>query len=133
MNKIIFTNDIIFISRVGPGGLGVTRILFGMVASPTSFYPKLQITYYFHKEHHPLFEEIAAKLRITGAQKLFLNPQGNFVAEQPKTSEVLIDPTITRKAKQLTLLQRLEPNLAKKRNFNNMPNGYQPDSMEKGS
>ena len=64
MNKIIFTNDRLFMSLVGPGGSGKTRLIFAMIASPTTFYPKLQKTYYFYKEYQPLFKEMAGKLNI---------------------------------------------------------------------
>ena len=39
MNKIIFTNDRLFMSLVGPSGSGKTRFIFSMLASQT-FYPK---------------------------------------------------------------------------------------------
>ena len=51
-------------SLVGPGGSGKTRLIFAMIASPTTFYPKLQKTYYFYKEYQPLFKEMAGKLNI---------------------------------------------------------------------
>ena len=43
------------------------------------------------------------------SQEFFLIPKENYVEEQTKSSEVLFDPTITEKAKQLTLLQRQKP------------------------
>ena len=60
MNKIIFTNDRLFMSLVGPGGSGETRL---MLASPTTFYPKLQKTY-FYEEYQPLFKEMTERLNI---------------------------------------------------------------------
>ena len=41
-----------------------------------------------------------------GSQEFFLIPEENYVEEEPNSSEVLIDPTITEKVEQLTLLQR---------------------------
>ena len=40
------------------------------------------------------------------SQKFSLCPEENYVEEQPKSSEVLFNPRISEKAKQLTLLQR---------------------------
>ena len=64
MNKIIFTNDRLFMSLVGPGGSGETRLKFPMLASPTTFYPKLQNFYHFYKEYQPLFKEMAENWNI---------------------------------------------------------------------
>ena len=64
MNKIIFTNDRLFMSLVGPGGSGKTRLIFSMLASPTTFSPNIVKTYYFYKEYQPLFKEMASKLNI---------------------------------------------------------------------
>ena len=43
------------------------------------------------------------------SEEFILIPKENYVEEQPKSSEVLFDPTISEKAKQLTLLQRQKP------------------------
>ena len=64
MNKIIFTNDRLFMSLVGPGGSGKTRLIFSMLASPTTFSPNIVKTYYFYQEYQPLFKEMASKLNI---------------------------------------------------------------------
>ena len=40
------------------------------------------------------------------SQEFILIPKVNYVTEYPKTSEILYDPTIAEKAKQLTMLQR---------------------------
>ena len=63
MNKIIFTSDRLFMSVVGPGGSGKTRLIFSMLASET-FHPKFEKTYYFYKEYQPLFKEMSEKLDI---------------------------------------------------------------------
>ena len=39
MNKIIFTNDWLFMSVVGPSGSGKTRLICKIFASPTTFKP----------------------------------------------------------------------------------------------
>ena len=44
------------------------------------------------------------------------SPKENHVEEQPKLSEVLFNPTISEKAKQLTLLQRQKPTVGKEDN-----------------
>ena len=43
----------------------------------------------------------------------FILTRINFFEEQPQSSEVLFDPTITEKAKQLTFLQRQKPMVVK--------------------
>ena len=54
MNKKIFTNDRLFVSLVGPRGSGKTRLILAMLASPTTFHPTPQKTYFFAKNfiHH---------------------------------------------------------------------------------
>ena len=64
MNKIIFTNDRLFMAIVGPGGSGKTRLIYSMLASPTTFLPAIEKTYYFYKEYQPLFKEMSEKLGI---------------------------------------------------------------------
>ena len=64
MNKIIFTNDRLFMSMVGPSGSGKTRLIFSMLASSTTFHPHIGKTYYFYKEYQPLFREMEDKLDI---------------------------------------------------------------------
>ena len=43
------------------------------------------------------------------SQEFILIPEENYVEEQPKSSEVLFNPTISERAKQLTLLHRQKP------------------------
>ena len=50
------------------------------------------------------------------SQEFILIPKENYVEDQPKSSEVLFDPTISEKAKQLTLLQRQKPTVGKEDN-----------------
>ena len=61
MNKIIFSNDRLFMSVVEPSGSGKTRLIFSMFASQ-SFYPKFEKIYYFYKEFQPIFKEMSEKL-----------------------------------------------------------------------
>ena len=63
MNKIIFRSDRLFLSVVGPGGSGKTRLIFSMLASRT-FRPSFKKTFDFYKEYQPLFNEMAKKLNI---------------------------------------------------------------------
>ena len=63
MNKIIFTSDRLFMSVVGPGGSGKTRLISSMLASET-FHPAFAKSYCFYKEYQPLFTEMAQKLNI---------------------------------------------------------------------
>ena len=64
MNKIIFTNDRLFMSIVGPSGSGKSRLIFSMLASSTTFEPPADKIYYFYKDHQPLFKEMEEKLNI---------------------------------------------------------------------
>ena len=63
MNKIIFTNDRLFMAVVGPGGSGKTRLIFSMLASQT-FHPGFSKVFYFYKEYQPLFSEMEKNLNI---------------------------------------------------------------------
>ena len=64
MNKIIFTNDRLFMSIVGPSGSGKSRLIFSMLASSTTFEPPADKIYYFYKDYQPLFKEMEEKLNI---------------------------------------------------------------------
>ena len=64
MNKIIFTNDRLFMALVGPGGSGKTRLNYSMLASPTKLYPPIEKTFYFHKENQPRFQKMSERLNI---------------------------------------------------------------------
>ena len=61
MNKLIFPSHRLFMSLVGPGGSGWTRFIFAILASPTTFYLKLQSTYYFYQEYQSFFQGMAEK------------------------------------------------------------------------
>ena len=56
------------------------------------------------------------------SQEFILIPEENYVEEQPKSSEVLFNPTISEKAKQLTLLQT-KTNGRERRQLNFIPSG----------
>ena len=64
MTKIIFTNDRLFVALVGPEGSGKTRLIYAMLASPTTFYPPIEITFYIYKEFQPLFQEKSERINI---------------------------------------------------------------------
>ena len=64
MNKIINTNDRLFMSMVGPSGSGKTRLIFEMLVSNSTFYPRISKTYFFYKEHQPIFTEMRKKIDI---------------------------------------------------------------------
>ena len=49
-------------SVVGPSGSGKSRLIFKMLASPTTFKPTLGKIYYFYKEYQPLFKEMQDKI-----------------------------------------------------------------------
>ena len=49
---------------LGPGGSGKTRLVHSMLASPTPFYPTIEKTFYFYKEHQPLFKEMSERLNL---------------------------------------------------------------------
>ena len=64
MDKIIIINGRQFMSLVGPGGWGKTRLRISMLASSTTFYTKRQEFYHFYTELQPLFKVRAEKLNI---------------------------------------------------------------------
>ena len=53
-------------SVVGPSGSGKTRLIFKMLASPTTFKPTLGKIYYFNKEYQHLFKEMQDKIEDIG-------------------------------------------------------------------
>ncbi len=61
MNKIIFTEDRLFMTVVGPSGCGKTRLIFNMLLSNT-FYPNFEKIYYFYQQSQSLFREMEKKL-----------------------------------------------------------------------
>ena len=64
MNKIMFTKDKLFMSMVGQSGSGKTLLIFSLLASPTTFYPPVEKSYYFYKQNQSLFKELSEKLEI---------------------------------------------------------------------
>ena len=52
------------------------------------------------------------------SQEFILIPKENYAEDQPKSSQVLFDPTISEKVKQLTLLQRQKPTVGREDNSN---------------
>ena len=61
MNKVILTNDRLFMTVVGPSGCGKTQLIFNMLTTST-FYPKFNKIYYFYKEFQPIFLEVVKKI-----------------------------------------------------------------------
>ena len=61
------------------------------------------------------------------AQEFALIPKENYMKNQPKALEVLDDPTISEKAHQLTLLQRIPPT---KDTENEKPKDSKPDESK---
>ena len=64
LNKIMFTKDKLFMSMVGQSGSGKTLLIFSLLASPTTFYPPVEKSYYFYKQNQSLFKELSEKLEI---------------------------------------------------------------------
>ena len=60
MNKVILTNDRIFMAVVGPSGCGKTDLIFNMLQS-SSFYPEFPKIYYFYKEFQDTFTSMQRK------------------------------------------------------------------------
>ena len=69
MNKVILTNDRIFMAVVGPSGCGKTRLIFSMLTGST-FQPKFQKIYFFYREYQQLYSEIKSKIDIEFVQTL---------------------------------------------------------------
>ena len=67
MNKIIFTNDRVFMALVGPSGSGKTQLVFQMLFGGT-FYPQIQSTYYFYREYQPIFSKVEQLINIQFVQ-----------------------------------------------------------------
>ena len=57
MNKVILTQDRVFMSIVGPSACGKTELLFRMLKGST-FYPRFEKIYSFYKEFQPLFKDM---------------------------------------------------------------------------
>ena len=61
MNKIIPTNDRIFMSLVGPSGSGKTKLIFQMLTSGT-FQPKFDKIYYFYQHYQDIYDAMLSHL-----------------------------------------------------------------------
>ena len=61
MNKVILTNDRIFMAVVGPSGSGKTDLIFSMLQG-RSFYPAFPKIYYFYKEFQDIFTAMQQKI-----------------------------------------------------------------------
>lgn len=63
MNKIIFTDERLFMSIVGPSGCGKTQLIFSMLAGDT-FYPNFKKIYFFYHHYQPLYRRMQETLPI---------------------------------------------------------------------
>ena len=59
MNKIIFTNARLLMALIGPWGSSKARLVYSMLATPTTFYPRIEKIFYFYKKYQPLFQEMS--------------------------------------------------------------------------
>ena len=57
MNKILITDDRLFMGVVGPSGSGKTQLVFSMILGQT-FQPKFDNVYYFYKEWQPIYDTV---------------------------------------------------------------------------
>ena len=65
MNKIVFTNDRLFMALVGPGCPCKTRLIYSMLTSPSTFCSPIEKkTFYVYKVFQPLFQEMSERLNI---------------------------------------------------------------------
>ena len=60
MNKIISTEERVFISLVGPSGSGKSRLIFDWLKNGT-FQPKFDKIYYFYQHFQPLYSSMQKK------------------------------------------------------------------------
>ena len=61
MNKVILTNDRIFMAVVGPSGSGKTDLIFNMLQG-RSFYRAFPKIYYFYKDFQDTFTAMQQKI-----------------------------------------------------------------------
>lgn len=63
MNKIILTQDRMFMAVVGPSGSGKTELIFNMLLG-SSFYPSFKKIFFFYKEYQKLFQFVHEKINV---------------------------------------------------------------------
>ncbi len=63
MNKIIFTNERLFMAMVGPSGSGKTQLIFDMLRGDT-FWPNIKKVYFFYQEYQPLYDTMQHDLPL---------------------------------------------------------------------
>ncbi len=61
MNKVINTNDRVFMSMVGPSGCGKTQLIYDMLKNGT-FQPGFNKILYFYEHYQPIYEEMWQKV-----------------------------------------------------------------------
>ncbi len=63
MNRLIFTEDRLFMAIVGPSGSGKTQLIYRMLTGNT-FYPSFNKIYFFYQEYQQLYTKMQAELDI---------------------------------------------------------------------
>ena len=63
MNKVIPTDERVFMAVVGPSGSGKTQLIHKMLKGST-FVPRFDKIYYFYQEYQPLYDEMQKDLNI---------------------------------------------------------------------
>ena len=63
MNKVVLTDERVFMAVVGPSGSGKTRLIYKMLTGPT-FYPRFNKIYYFYQEYQTIYDDMQRYLNI---------------------------------------------------------------------
>lgn len=63
MNKVILTDERVFMAVVGPSGSGKTRLVHKMLAGNT-FQPKLPKVYYFYRHYQEIYNKMKRDVNI---------------------------------------------------------------------
>ena len=67
MNKVIFTENRLFMAIVGPSGSGKTRLIHQMLTGNT-FYPKYDRIFFFYQEYQSIYDQMRSELNIEFVQ-----------------------------------------------------------------
>ena len=70
MNKIIFTQDRVFIAAVGPSVCGKTELNFKLLSGNT-FYPKFKNIMFLYREMQQIYIKMQKKLVFTFNKHVF--------------------------------------------------------------
>lgn len=63
MNKVILTEDRLFMAVVGPSGSGKSQLIYQMLVGNT-FYPKFTNIYFFYQQYQSLYNKMQSDLDI---------------------------------------------------------------------